>query len=46
MLTGPLGINVGGIPGADNPFVFFFVCVILLVIAALQIVFFRPIRWV
>lgn len=33
LLTGLLGINVGGIPGTENPWAFFLVCVILGVIA-------------
>jgi zinc transporter len=44
-LTGLLGINVGGIPLADNPWGFFEVSGILIVIAALQLLFFRWRRW-
>ena len=33
LLTGLLGINVGGIPGADNPFAFWQVCLIMIFIA-------------
>lgn len=41
LLTGLLGINVLGIPGADNPYGFYVVCAFLVVIAALQLWFFR-----
>ena len=37
LLTGLLGINVGGIPGTENPWAFTVVCVILVVLAAIQI---------
>ncbi|WP_435702308.1 zinc transporter ZntB [Yoonia sp.] len=32
LLTGLLGINVGGVPGADNPYAFVIVCVLLVVL--------------
>ena len=41
LLTGLLGINVGGIPGADNPWAFLIVCAVLVLVAAIQIWFFR-----
>jgi len=41
LVTGLLGINVGGIPGATWPYAFWSVCVLLLVIAAGQIWLFR-----
>ncbi len=45
-LTGLLGINVGGMPGADNSMAFWFVCIIcttfMIVIGAL----FRFLKWV
>lgn len=44
-LTGLLGVNVGGIPLADSPWGFFEVSAILIVIAALQLLFFRWRRW-
>ncbi|MDA3798743.1 MAG: zinc transporter ZntB [Kiritimatiellae bacterium] len=40
-LTGLLGINVGGIPGADNKHSFVIFCIILLGIASLQLWFFK-----
>lgn len=45
LLTGLLGINVAGIPGTENPYAFTIVCVILVVVAILQILIFRKIRW-
>jgi len=46
LLTGLLGINVGGIPGASNPLAFIIVSVILFAIAACLIWLFRHIRWI
>ena len=36
-ITGLLGINVGGIPGANNPWSFVIVCVLLLVFGAVEV---------
>lgn len=44
-LTGLLGINVGGIPGADNDQSFIIFCVILGVIVALQAIIFKKLKW-
>ena len=44
-LTGLLGINVGGIPGADNPFAFLGFCLILTVIVTFQILLFKRLKW-
>lgn len=44
-LTGLLGINVGGIPGAENPLGFAMVCTILVALVAAQVVLFRRLRW-
>lgn len=41
LLTGLLGINVLGIPGSENPYGFYFVAAILVVIAVIQIWLFR-----
>lgn len=46
LITGLLGINVGGIPGSENPFAFIFVCLMMLVIAIGQIIIFRKKSWV
>ena len=44
-LTGLLGINVLGIPGADDPRAFLIFCGILVAIMATQILIFRKLRW-
>lgn len=44
-LTGLLGINVGGIPGADNGYAFFIFCAMLIGIVALQVVIFKKLKW-
>jgi zinc transporter len=45
LLTGLLGINVGGIPGTENKLAFTVVCIVLLLIAGIQIWLFRKKRW-
>lgn len=45
LITGLLGINVGGIPGTDNPHAFIVVCVMLGVLAVALIATFRRARW-
>lgn len=44
-LTGLLGINVGGIPGADNSHAFYLFCGILLFLVICQIVIFKKLKW-
>lgn len=44
-LTGLLGINVGGIPGADNGASFGIFCGILTALVALQIAIFKKLKW-
>ena len=44
-LTGLLGINVGGIPGTDNPNSFWIFCVVLVVVVILQAFLFRKMKW-
>ncbi|MBD1551990.1 zinc transporter ZntB [Pseudomonas typographi] len=44
-LTGLLGTNVGGIPGASNPYGFFVTCALLLLLAAAEWWMFRRLRW-
>jgi zinc transporter len=46
LLTGLLGINVGGIPGTENHWAFVIVCGLLLVIAIVQTWLFRRMRWI
>lgn len=44
-LTGLLGINVGGIPGADNPHAFWMFAGMLTTLVAGQIALFKKLRW-
>ncbi len=46
LLTGLLGINVGGIPGTENPYAFALVCIFLVFIAIIEWILFRRMRWV
>lgn len=41
LITGLLGINVGGIPGVDSGAAFFIVCVILVIIAIIEYIIFK-----
>ncbi|WP_339865508.1 zinc transporter ZntB [Paremcibacter congregatus] len=43
--TGLLGINVGGIPGADNADAFWIFCGLLVSIVALQVWLFKKLKW-
>jgi zinc transporter len=45
IITGLLGINVGGIPLADSPWGFAVVCGALLAIAAGEVALFKRMRW-
>ena len=44
-LTGLLGINVGGIPGAETANAFFIFCVILVAVICSQIALFKYLKW-
>ena len=44
LITGLFGINVGGMPGIENPWAFTYVCVSLVVLAAGGFVLFRKMR--
>ncbi len=44
-LTGLLGINVGGMPGAENPYGFAIACGLIASIAVFQWWLFRRLRW-
>jgi zinc transporter len=46
LLTGLLGINVGGIPGTENPVAFTIVCFLLLAVALIQVWIFRRFKWI
>lgn len=44
-LTGLLGINVGGIPGAENNSAFWIFCAMLATIITLQVLIFKKLKW-
>ncbi|WP_373083757.1 zinc transporter ZntB [Sneathiella sp.] len=44
-LTGLLGINVGGIPGADNTHAFIIFCLMLIALVVSQVILFRKLKW-
>jgi zinc transporter len=45
LLTGLLGINVGGIPGTENPWAFLIVTLFLVVLAIFLIAWFKKLKW-
>jgi len=45
-LTGLLGINVGGIPGSENPYGFALACGLIAAVAVFQWWIFRRLKWV
>lgn len=44
-LTGLLGINVGGMPGADNPMAFWFVCAACVALGGVLVSVFHRLGW-
>jgi zinc transporter len=44
-LTSLLGINTGGIPGADSPWGFLLACLVVGVVGVVQLILFRRLRW-
>ena len=44
-VTGLLGINMGGIPGANSPWGFLLACLVIGLVALLQLILFRRLRW-
>lgn len=44
-LTGLLGVNVGGIPGAENKGAFLVFCLMLAAVVVTQFVFFKKMKW-
>jgi len=44
-ITGLLGINVGGIPGVEDPYAFWSVCAMLVVLVVVEIVLFKKKKW-
>lgn len=45
VISGMLGMNVGGIPGGDNPWAFLVVCLLFVALGALQVWLFRRLKW-
>lgn len=45
-LSGLLGMNVAGIPAAEHPFAFGFVCLVALVVAAIELLIFKRLKWI
>ncbi len=45
-ITGLLGINVGGMPGVESPWAFFAVCILLAILAGLEIWLLRRLKWI
>jgi zinc transporter len=46
LLTGLLGVNVGGMPGADNPLSFAIVVVLIIALGVLEVAVLRRLRWI
>lgn len=46
LLTGLLGINVGGIPGAENPWAFLGVCLLLVGMGVMQYFLYCKLQWI
>lgn len=44
-LTGLLGVNIGGIPGTDNPNAFWLFSAMMLALVIAQIVLFKKLKW-
>ena len=44
-LTGLLGINIGGMPGLDNPSAFWIACGVMVVMLAIELIVFRWLKW-
>jgi zinc transporter len=46
LLTGLLGVNVGGMPGVEHPMAFAIVVVLIIAIAVLEIAVLRRLKWI
>ena len=46
LVTGLLGINVGGVPGTDNPLSFLIVIVLLALLAVVELAILRRLKWI
>lgn len=45
-LTGLLGINVGGVPGTENPWSFMIVCILMALIGIIEIIILKWLKWI
>lgn len=45
-LTGLLGVNVGGMPGIENQYAFWALCLILTLFGILEVVLLKKLRWI
>lgn len=45
-LTGLLGINVGGVPGTENPWAFAIVCFLMVLIGVIEIIILKWLKWI
>ena len=45
-VTGLLGVNLGGIPGTDEPLAFILLCLGLLGFGLLELLLFRRLKWI
>ncbi len=46
LVTGLLGVNVGGMPGVENPWAFTAVVVLLAVLAVVEVILLRRLKWI
>ena len=46
LLTGLLGVNVGGMPGVEHPWAFTAVVVLLVVLAVVEVILLRRLKWI
>jgi len=44
-LTGLLGINVGGMPGVENPSAFWIFCGMIVVLLIIELIIFKRLKW-
>lgn len=45
-LTGLLGINVGGVPGTENPWAFGYVCLLMIFIGVIELIILKWLKWI
>lgn len=44
-LTGLLGINIGGMPGTENPYAFWIFCALMAALLVIELLIFRKLKW-